>query len=214
MILEPGCQLAKRRRQAGSRGVLTLRAEGVLMRVARDGRNARHGEVKLGQTVAVARALRERDDERAEAAVDMQARLVLARKRAQVLDGVDDAVREVGGRAHDHDCVRVDKALHRLDVGLARARVDGDDVELDLEVLRRFPERSVSRGRDNPKVSWHRESLGSHLWGGHALDSARPVAVGLARHEDGLGAARGRCCQFRMTRIIHWCQHRSRRGTA
>lgn len=171
---------------------LTLGTEGVLVRVARDCCDAGNAEVKLGQAVTESRPLRERDNEGSEAAVDVQPTLVLACQGGQVFDGVDDTVGEVGGRTDNHNRVRVDEALHGLDVGLASARVDGHNVQLDAKVLRRLPKGGVGCGWNDPVVS--SSSLPSlHLGDRDTLDRASPVTVSLDRHEDGLCSTRGRC---------------------
>ena len=113
------------RRRCQSRAGEGPRAKAHLVRVARDGRDARDAEVE--RDGGEARALEEGDEEGAEAAVDVQA-------HARVLDGevrqrgdvVDCAVGEVRRRADEEDRVGVDGAADFGDLHLARLAVDRD----------------------------------------------------------------------------------------
>lgn len=120
------------------------------MGVARDGGNTRELKVKLGDLVPVAGLLGESNNEGAETAVNVETDLVTLGERRELRNGVDRTVGEVGRRSDNHDSVRVDEALHALDISLARRRVDRHDMQLNLEVLRCLPECSVCGLGDDP----------------------------------------------------------------
>ena len=61
----------------------------------------------------------------------------------QLLDGVDDAVREAGRGAHHHDRVRSSMAAAMAATSARLVGADGHLDELHAEVLRRLVERGV-----------------------------------------------------------------------
>lgn len=63
---------------------------------------------------------------------------------------VNDAVREVGRRAHEQDRVAVDQAGHAVHVDLVQRRGTGHQVHLDLEVLAGLAESSVCGFGEDP----------------------------------------------------------------
>ena len=122
-----------------------------------------------------AEPLRPGEDEAAEAAVDVEAEVVLEGEVRQRLDRVDHAVRVGAGGADQGDRVRADRLGDGADVDpevVVHGRVDG----LDAEVVRALLERDVGGDRN------HDLGLGDP-----AL--APPLAVDEDRVDQALGAA-------------------------
>lgn len=144
------------------------------MRVAADGSDARHLEVEWREALAEAGTLGKGDDEGAEAAVDVAADVVAFGECSEFWDGVlvlaDSAMNEAlttmpSGKlgadpttmmvlglllsaAPRHNYSHV--PLHEVDIGLAGTGVDRNNMQLDFEVLRCFPECGVGGRRDDP----------------------------------------------------------------
>ena len=80
---------------------------------------------------------------------------------------------------------------HTLDVSLSSGIVDGYDVELDLEILACFPERSMCRLGDDPGVVSTAKEKGFdlHLRFRDPFCLPRPISVSLDGHQDRLGPA-------------------------
>lgn len=76
------------------------------MGVAADARDPLQAEVERFRLKAG--FFKEGDEERAKAAVHVQAELLPQRKPGEAGDVVDDAVGEVGRRPNEQDCVAVD----------------------------------------------------------------------------------------------------------
>jgi hypothetical protein len=109
--------------------------------VGADGGHARQAEVEHRDVVA--ELLAPRQDEPAQAAVDVQADAALDRQVAERLDGVDGAVAVVAGRPDDRDGVLVDARRHLGDLDGGRGRVDRGDAQLDAEQVAGLVERRV-----------------------------------------------------------------------
>eukprot|EP00975_Prorocentrum_lima_P037550 7898132-Prorocentrum_lima.AAC.1 len=82
----------------------------VLVRVAGHAGDTVHAKVKVGN--AIAQFARKRQDEAAEAAIHVQAAIEGFRKLCQRRDVVNDALREAGSGAVQHDRVGADRAAH------------------------------------------------------------------------------------------------------
>ena len=93
-----------------------LHAVAVLVRVGGDRRDAGEAEVEHGDVEA--EHLAERQQEPAEAAVDVQADAALEGQRGQLVDRIDRAVAVVARGSDDRRSVGVDHRGHRVDVDL------------------------------------------------------------------------------------------------
>ena len=97
-----------------------------------------HGDV-------VPELLAEREDEAAEAAVDVEADAALEGDVGQVADGVDGAVAVVAGRADQGDRLLVDVVPHPVHVHLGGHRVDGGAPQFHAEEMAGLVEGRVRR---------------------------------------------------------------------
>ena len=102
------------------------------------------GDPEVEQRDVVAELLAEREDEPAEAAVDVQADAALEGQRAELLDRVDRAVAVVARRAEDGDRLVVDVPADVGDVDLRGVRIDRRLAQLDAEQVARLVERGVA----------------------------------------------------------------------
>ena len=143
------------------------------MRVRGDRRDP--GEPVVEDRDVEAELLAERQDEPAEAGVDVQADARFDRDVGERTDRVDGAVAVVAGRPDDGHRLVVDVVGHPVDVDLGRRRVDRRPAELDAEQVARLVERRVRRLR--------LDQVGP----GHAAGRRRVLAVG----EDGVADAAG-----------------------
>jgi hypothetical protein len=123
---------------------------------------------------------RPRQDEAAQAGVGVEADPALGGDGGQLPDGVDDPVREAGGRADQGHRPAGHGPRHGPDVG-PEVRPHRHPHELDPEVLGRLVEGDVGAGR------------GDHLGAGGPPPGPAPgpVPVGLHGQQDALGPARG-----------------------
>lgn len=129
-------------------GAVSLGGEAVFVRVAGDGGDALEAEVEgLGLEAGL---FEEGDEEGAEAAVDVEGDGFTHGEAGERRDVVDDAVREVGGRADEEDGVRGDEAGDGADVDLVGGRGAGYEVDLNLVVFACFAEGCVSCFWENP----------------------------------------------------------------
>ena len=166
--------MAAQLRRAVEHDAGALRGVAILVRVGRDRGDAGQREIE-GRHRPAERA-RKRQHEAAETGVGVEADVARAGELGELGDRVDDAVREAGRRADHADRVATDRAAHRGHVG-AEVRADRHAHQLDAEALCRLVERDVGRGRrDDLRVA-------------DAALGLRPVAIGLHRQHDALGAA-------------------------
>lgn len=122
---------------------IALGGEAVLVRVATDGCYTLEAEVE--RLCLEAGLFEERNQERSQTAVDVKGNAALHGKLGESRDVVDDAVGEVGGRAHQENCVAIDKAGDSVDVNLVGGCGACDKMDLDLEILSRLVEGRVGR---------------------------------------------------------------------
>jgi hypothetical protein len=126
----------------------------------------------------VAEGHEERQQEPAEAGVDVAQDAALEGEGAQIGDGVDHALGVRGRRADDQDGVVVRRIGHFVDVG-APVGTHRGAARLDVEVVRRLLERRVGAGGEH------------HVRPGGTSGGPPPVPGRLGGLEERLGAPRG-----------------------
>ena len=147
------------------------------MEIGRHRRDPVDREVEVGD--GVAELSHERRDEAADAGVDVEPEFSLTGQRREIVNGVDDAVRELRRRAGQHDRVRVDRFVHGPDVG-AEVAADRHPADTHAEKVTGLGEGGMGAvGRDNHRVAHFR------------AERAYVIARRLDRHEDALGASGG-----------------------
>jgi hypothetical protein len=126
-----------------------------------------------------AQRLDPRQDEAADAGVDVQRQVVARGDGAQRGDGVDHAVRVLRGRADQQDRAPGDGPGHGVHVG-AQVGPDLDLAQAQPEVVRGLVERRVDGARHDDLGPADPRPV-----------PARVVTVGAQRHQQRLGPARG-----------------------
>ena len=142
----------------------------------------------------------EGEDEPAEAAVDVEANLVLEGQLAELGDGVHGAVAVVAGRSNEGNSVTRNGTGHEVEIDLRRHWVDGSFDHLDAEEMTGLGEGGVgSLGLDDvrtPRALGVRLSVGEHGVGdrprptrGHEATGGRDAAAAeqVQGHGDDLG---------------------------
>lgn len=127
------------------------------MRIAGDGGYAFDTEVE--SRAIETRTGKERGEEGAEAAIDMEWDARGEGEAGKGGDVVNYAMGEVWRRGDEEDRVVVYETGDGTDVNLERRRVDCNLVELDVEVGGCFVEGGVGSDGDDPK-DWVREDMG------------------------------------------------------
>ena len=167
--------------------------ESVFVNVGGDARHAGNTEVEHGH--GVAELLDPRQDEAADARVDMERNAALFCDGADLDYRIDDALRVLRrGRANQHG-VAVDATRHGLRVG-PKVGPHVDVANLQPEVVRGLVERDMD-GR------WSDDLGVADPW----LLRARAVACGLHRHQHGLGAAGRHRADARVGSVQHRGAH-------
>ena len=153
------------------------------MRVGGDGGDP--GEAKVERRDVVAEHLAEREDEPAEATIDVQTDALRQGQIGELIDRVDRAVPVVGGRADQRHRGVVDECGHRRNVDLRGDGIDRRMAHLDAEQMARLVEGRVG-------------GLGFH-------DVGHAVALGvgaLAVREHGVGDAGGATARDQANRHV------------
>lgn len=113
------------------------------MGIARDGGDALESEIEwFGLEAGL---LKEWNNERTKAGVDVEWDLLSQRQAAETLDIVNDAMREVGGGSDKEDSVVVDQTGNSLQVDLEGDWIELDMVDLHLKVVASLVEGGMSR---------------------------------------------------------------------
>ena len=169
--------MAPERPVAEEDGGGALRRKSVLVEVGRHRRDPVDGEVEIGD--GVAELAHERGDEATDAGIDVEPQTMLAGERGEILDGVDDAVRELRCGAGQHDRVGIDRLRHGSHVG-AEVAAYRHPAYAHVQKVAGLVERGVGAIRgDHHRIA--------HL----RTERAGTVARRLHCHEDALGPSGG-----------------------
>ncbi len=153
-----------------------LRREAVFVEIGGERGHAGQREIEFRHGIAELPG--EGGEKAADAGIDMEPDAAPLGEGAELRDRIDDAARKAGRGADDHDGVVVGGSGDRLRVGAEIGSGIGA-ANLQIHEARRLAERGM-RGIRHDEVA---------AVSGIAAPAARPVAAGLHRHDDALGAA-------------------------